>query len=95
VDLAFDAKIKVLQHCVLRHFEEEQQTLFPMARASLRLDLSDLGAQLVARQESLRAQARAEAEAAAVQRQHEADVARLARNAQKRQKYQTKVLRSR
>lgn len=51
----FDARIKVLSEYVKHHVKEEQDQIFPKARAT-RLDMVELGAQLAARKEELLAQ---------------------------------------
>ena len=48
----YDAKIKVMSEFVKHHVKEEQNEMFPKARAT-RLDMAELGAKLLARKEEL------------------------------------------
>ncbi|HET6598778.1 MAG TPA: hemerythrin domain-containing protein [Burkholderiaceae bacterium] len=51
----FDARIKVMSEYVKHHVKEEQNEMFPKARAT-RLDMEELGAQLAQRKAELLAQ---------------------------------------
>lgn len=50
----FDAKIKVMSEYTKHHVKEEQNEMFPKARAT-KLDMKELGAQIAARKEELMA----------------------------------------
>jgi hemerythrin-like domain-containing protein len=53
----YDAKVKVLSEYVKHHVKEEQNEMFPKARATS-LDLIDLGDRMAARKDDLLSQAR-------------------------------------
>ena len=52
----YDAKVKVLSEYVKHHVKEEQTQIFPKAKAAVKLDLTQLGEQLLQRKQELLAE---------------------------------------